>query len=58
MRFLLLFHRYGKHPSFYRYNNLPLVYIYDSYLTPGKEWANIFQPQGESTVFMNYEIFE
>lgn len=47
--FLLSF-RYGSHPAFYRYQNKPLMYIYDSYHIPSSEWSTIFSPKGASTV--------
>ncbi|KAL6073300.1 Glycoprotein endo-alpha-1,2-mannosidase [Balamuthia mandrillaris] len=35
---------YGSYSSFYRHpeTGLPLFYLYDSYLTPAKEWATVF----------------
>lgn len=46
---------YGKHPAFYRTNhgnktNLPLLYIYDSYLVESDLWAKIFKDNGPMTV--------
>lgn len=35
--------RYGDHPALYRHpsNGLPMIYVYDSYLTPGSEWRTV-----------------
>lgn len=38
--------KYGNHPAFYRYktrmgHSLPMFYIYDSYITKPKTWANL-----------------
>ena len=47
---------YGKHEAFYRHydklkkKNLPMYYIYDSYNIPPERWAQIFQPNGATTV--------
>ncbi len=41
---------YGDHPAFYRRQGMPLFYIYDSYLTPAKEWQRLLSPKGEITV--------
>ncbi len=41
---------YGKHPAFYRINDKPLFFIYDSYLTPAQEWATLLQPSGNITI--------
>jgi len=38
--------KYGKHNAFYRdptRNNLPYMYIYDSYHTPENQWAEVFE---------------
>ena len=47
--------KYGGHPAFYRTNhsnktNLPLLYIYDSYLIDSSEWQQIFSKSGAMTV--------
>ncbi|WAR07348.1 MANEA-like protein [Mya arenaria] len=47
--------KYGPHPAFYRTSvgdklNLPLLYIYDSYLTSADKWAEIMKPGGRETV--------
>ncbi len=45
--------RYGAHPACYRPAQLggrPVVYIYDSYLTPATDWARLLQPDGEITI--------
>lgn len=45
---------YGQHPAFYRITRhgkqLPLFYIYDSYLIGKDNWASIFQPGGKLSV--------
>jgi glycoprotein endo-alpha-1,2-mannosidase len=37
---------FGTHPALYRHppNNLPMFYVYDSYLTSYKEWAEVLGP--------------
>ena len=48
-----LLDKYGEHPALYHCaarNDLPLIYIYDSYLVPAKEWATLFKPDGAITV--------
>ena len=48
-----LLDKYGKHPALYHCaakNNLPMIYIYDSYLVPAEEWATLFKPDGAITV--------
>lgn len=49
--------KYGHHPALFkmaatRGNStlLPVVYIYDSYLSPGLEWANIFVKSGPLSI--------
>ncbi|MBU8869275.1 MAG: hypothetical protein KOO60_00245 [Gemmatimonadales bacterium] len=45
--------RYGNHPACYRpdrWGGRPVIYIYDSYLTPAREWAKLLQPEGEITI--------
>ena len=41
---------YGAHPALYRREGRPMVYLYDSYLTPPEEWAAVFAPDGADTV--------
>jgi hypothetical protein len=44
---------YGKHPAFYRstkHQNKPFIFIYDSYLTPAKDWAELLQPNGAVSI--------
>lgn len=50
-----IFERYGSHPAFYRTSfkekkNLPLIYIYDSYLVDSNDWATIFTTSGRESV--------
>lgn len=47
--------KYGNHPAFYRYktrmgHSLPMFYIYDSYITKPKTWANLLTPSGSQSV--------
>uniref|UniRef100_A0A8D0E6Q1 Mannosidase endo-alpha like n=1 Tax=Salvator merianae TaxID=96440 RepID=A0A8D0E6Q1_SALMN len=47
--------KYGTHEAFYRYKtstgrSLPLLYIYDSYLTPPEAWANLLTPSGSHSL--------
>ncbi|XP_052243732.1 glycoprotein endo-alpha-1,2-mannosidase-like isoform X1 [Dreissena polymorpha] len=47
--------KYGSHPAFYRTShknkvNLPLIYIYDSYLIGADKWKNIFTEGGSLSV--------
>lgn len=47
--------KYGSHPAFYRtsLNNkkdVPLIYIYDSYLVDSQDWAAIFAADGKESV--------
>ncbi|MBN1806572.1 MAG: CinA family protein [Sedimentisphaerales bacterium] len=45
--------KYGSHPAFYRYgkdNPCPMFYIYDSYLSPAKQWKTILSPEGNRTI--------
>ncbi|XP_078736447.1 glycoprotein endo-alpha-1,2-mannosidase-like protein [Lampetra fluviatilis] len=47
--------RYGSHPAFHRYRTssgqaLPLLYVYDSYLTAPDAWAEILTPGGAQSV--------
>lgn len=44
---------YGLHPAFYRsatHGNKPFFFIYDSYLTPDKEWTSIRNTQYDAVV--------
>ncbi|KAI1712785.1 glycosyl hydrolase family 99 domain-containing protein [Ditylenchus destructor] len=49
---------YGDHNAFYRTagkasnekKQLPLFYVYDSYLIPAEEWAKVTTPEGSSTI--------
>ncbi|XP_065837717.1 glycoprotein endo-alpha-1,2-mannosidase-like [Oscarella lobularis] len=47
--------KYGNHPAMYRFKktndvSLPMVYVYDSYLTDTQDWIDLLQPNGKSTV--------
>ncbi|XP_051053893.1 glycoprotein endo-alpha-1,2-mannosidase isoform X2 [Phodopus roborovskii] len=47
--------KYGSHPAFYRYKtrtgqSLPMFYVYDSYITKPKVWANLLTPSGSQSV--------
>ena len=48
---------YSKHPAFYMHHGhssshigKPLFYIYDSYLIPPQDWAQVFTPEGSHTI--------
>ena len=41
---------YGQHPAFYRLNEKPLFFVYDSYLTSPGEWKTLLLPEGEITI--------
>ena len=41
---------YGDHPACHRRDGRPVVYVYDSYLTPAADWARLLQPDGEITI--------
>ena len=44
---------YGSHPAFHKlteYGNRPLFFLYDSYLTPSAEWAEILTPGNANTI--------
>eukprot|EP00004_Rigifila_ramosa_P015104 TRINITY_DN3492_c0_g1_i2.p1 TRINITY_DN3492_c0_g1~~TRINITY_DN3492_c0_g1_i2.p1 ORF type:complete len:327 (+),score=56.98 TRINITY_DN3492_c0_g1_i2:65-982(+) len=57
-----ILNKYGSHPAFYRLpvqrvvdgvptiRQLPLFYVYDSYLTPAAEWAEILNPASNQTI--------
>ncbi|TKJ37915.1 alpha-mannosidase [candidate division LCP-89 bacterium B3_LCP] len=50
---MYLIDRYSSHSAFYYYperDNLPLFYIYDSYLTSADEWATILGSEGDKTI--------
>ncbi|MDT8302072.1 MAG: molybdopterin-binding protein [Sedimentisphaerales bacterium] len=45
--------KYGSHPAIYRYGKdkpRPMFYVYDSYLTPAKQWKAILSPDGGATI--------
>ncbi|CAG0884043.1 unnamed protein product [Darwinula stevensoni] len=48
------FHTYGSHPAFYKTRrgtrDLPVIYIYDSYLVTDEEWKRLLLPSGNLTV--------
>lgn len=48
-----LLDRYGDHPALYRCSqsgNRPLIYLYDSYLTPAEDWAGLFQAGDKQSI--------
>jgi len=48
-----LIDQYGDHPAFFRdkrFDNRPLFYIYDSYLTSADDWASILDRSGSNTI--------
>jgi glycoprotein endo-alpha-1,2-mannosidase len=44
--------RYGSHPAFYRNpdNGRPLFFVYDSYVIPAQEWAQVLAAQGAHSI--------
>lgn len=45
--------KYGASPALHRLpdrGNRPVFFVYDSYLTPAKEWATILDPKGAQTI--------
>jgi competence/damage-inducible protein CinA-like protein len=45
--------KYGSHSALYRYGKdkpRPMFYVYDSYLTPAKQWNTILSPDGPQTI--------
>lgn len=42
--------KYGNHPAFYKLDEKPLFFIYDSYLTKAEEWATLLKPDGEISI--------
>ena len=50
---IYLLDKYGNHRALYRCAaraNRPLIYLYDSYLSPAADWATLFTPDGARTV--------
>ncbi|MGB2863597.1 MAG: endo-1,3-alpha-glucanase family glycosylhydrolase [Sedimentisphaerales bacterium] len=48
-----IINKYGSHSAFYRYGKdepRPMFYVYDSYLTPAKQWKTILSPDGSQTI--------
>jgi glycoprotein endo-alpha-1,2-mannosidase len=49
---------YSSHPAFYKYEHnvdgedklLPMVYIYDSYITKANEWAELLKPDAPNSI--------
>lgn len=44
---------YGQHPAFHRgkeFGGRPVFFVYDSYLTPAAEWAQVLAPHGTNTL--------
>lgn len=51
--------KYGSHPAFYRTSrknatknakDLPLLYVYDSYLVPVDDWTKLTHPNGSHSI--------
>lgn len=42
-----LLERFEDHPALYRHEGRPMIYLYDSYLTPAEDWARLLSPDGE-----------
>jgi glycoprotein endo-alpha-1,2-mannosidase len=45
-----LLERWGDHQALHRRGGRPVVYVYDSYLTPPAEWATLLRPGGELSI--------
>jgi glycoprotein endo-alpha-1,2-mannosidase len=48
-----LIDEYGSHPAFFRSKeagNRPVFFVYDSYLTPATEWAELLKPGGKESI--------
>eukprot|EP00899_Mesostigma_viride_P014241 jgi/Mesvir1/22818/Mv20081-RA.1 len=45
-----LISRYGNSSALLRIDGRPLYYVYDSYLIPASEWAQILSPDGSATL--------
>jgi glycoprotein endo-alpha-1,2-mannosidase len=48
-----LLDRFGASPALHRlprHGNRPMFFVYDSYLTPGAEWATVLGPDGAQTL--------
>lgn len=52
--FLLFLDKYGNHPALYKIKkntrNLPVYYIYDSYLTPATAWRELLGAKGNLSI--------
>src|SRR5690606_1899755 len=45
--------KYGQSPACFRlagYDQRPVCFVYDSYLTPADEWAEILTPDGKNSI--------
>ncbi len=46
--------KYGHHPAYYKYRfrgkDLPMFYMYDSYLVSQEEWESLLQPDGQKSL--------
>jgi glycoprotein endo-alpha-1,2-mannosidase len=42
-----LYKQYASHPSIFRANNKPLLYVYDSYKIKSKEWSRLLNANGD-----------
>lgn len=51
--------KYSSHPAFYKVRTtvdsggiktLPMIYIYDSYLSSAREWSDVFKTDGENSI--------
>lgn len=48
-----LIDKYGSHPAFFRSpdgGTRPVFFVYDSYLAPAKDWAELSSPTGKDTI--------
>lgn len=50
---MYLIARFGPSPALHRlarHGNRPVFFVYDSYLTPAREWAEVLRPEGSRTL--------
>lgn len=45
-----LIQRFGDHHGLHRHQGRPLIFVYDSYLTPTAEWRRLLEPDGDLTI--------
>ena len=45
-----IINKYGNHNAFYKYEEKPLFYIYDSYLISKEDWATVLKTDGKYSI--------